>query len=328
MPGMQIEQIIGQVALKKIDELIRGYEFKPYYFIRQLKHSDIAKLFESQLMKIVSDNSNFVLLAKKGNDCAGFLIIEKQHWDSSFFGFDCYKVEHIFACAQTQEERRNIKKGLLDFVSDFCIERKIRYLNIKVDTQDNSSIYALERCGFSLISNMLQLAYMTQKKRKHFKIIGKIRPYQTGDLDILRKIARDSMRFDHFHSDLHFTKESSDNVYVSLVENCCKGIIADKVFVVEKFGQIVGYVACVIKPQINENFPIRIGYIRHLVVSRPEGFGCGAGLQEAALNWFQDKVDMVESATTIQNLSIIRISVKSSMDIVASYLRFSKWFGA
>ncbi len=325
MSQIQVGRIVKQEGLKKIAHLIKDYRFKPYYSLRQLKDIDIRRLFVWQLSKIILDKSNFILAAKIKNSYVGFIVLEKQGWDSSFFGFNCYKIEHIFANGDNKL-KINVKSELLRFISGLCKEKNIRYLNVKVDTQDNTSIYAFESYGFKLVSVMLHLVYITKQKRRHFKIAGKIRPYREKDLKTLCMIAKNSMHYDHFHSDPHFPKEVSDNVYASLIENCCKGILSDKVFVVERKGKVVGYVACQIRHDLNNILPVRIGHIRHLAVLNPEGFGCGPGLQEAALNWFKDKVDIVESATTIQNTPIIRISLESNMNIVASHLRFSKWF--
>lgn len=322
---VKIEQITTPKGLKKIGHLIKDYRFKPYYSLRQLKDADTRRLFEWQLSRIILDKSNFILAAKIRNSYTGFAVLEKQGWDSAFFGFNCCKIEHIFS---NGENKLNIdvKKQLLEFISGLCKEENIRYLNVKVDTQDNTSICAFESCGFKLVSVMLHLVYITKQRRRNFKIIGKIRPHREKDLKALRILAKNSMRYDHFHSDFNFSKKVSDNIYASLIENCCKGILADKVFVVERKGKVAGYVACQIRHDLNNILPIRIGHIRHLAVLYPEGFGCGPGLQEVALNWFRDKVDIVESNTTIQNTPIIRISLESNMNITSSYLRFSKWF--
>lgn len=325
MHSIQIKQIINQKDIKKIKHLIKEYPFKPYYFLKQLKNVDVDRLFEQQLSKHFLDKNNFVLAAKKGNSYVGFMMLEKQVWDSSFFGFNCYKIENLFVRGSDRDQF-DIKKKLLESALCLCKRKKIRYLNVKVESQDNTSIFALESGGFNLVSTMLRLAYFTSQTRPHFKQIGKIRSYRTADLRFLRKIARNSMFYDQFHSDPHFSKATSDKVYVSLIENCCNGALADKIFVDEMKSKIVGYVACRIYHALNKILPIRIGYIRHLATLQPEGFGCGPGLQEYALNWFQNKVDIVESATTIQNLPIIKISIKSNMNIVSSYLRFSKWF--
>ena len=202
------------------------------------------------------------------------------------------------------------------------------YEVVKIDTQDKTSIKALQSDGFFLVSIMVNLLYSTCRKRTHFRPIGKIRAYKKGDLESLRRIAMNSMHYDHFHSDPYFSKEISDSVYEALIENCCKGALADKVFVVEKNKKPVGYVACKIRDGLNKILPVRIGHIRHLAVSSSQGFGSGPGLQEAALDWFEDKVDIVESATTIQNLPILKIALKSGMDIACSFLRFSKRFKA
>ncbi len=325
MLKIKIEQITNPKDFKKIGQLIKDYRFKPYYSFRQLKGRDITRLFEWQLSKIILDKSNFILAAKIKNSYVGFAILEKQGWDSSFFGFNCYKIEHIFINGDSKL-KIDAKKQLLESALGLCKEKKIRYLNVKVDIQDNTSIYAFESCGFKLVSVMLHLIYITKQRRRHFKIVGKIRSYREKDLKTLRMIAKYSMQYDHFHSDFHFSKEVSNNIYASLIENCCKGILSDKVFVVERKGKVAGYVACQIRHDLNNILPIRIGHIRHLAVLYPEGFGCGPGLQEAALNWFKDKVDIVESATTIQNTPIIRISLESNMNIASSHLRFSKWF--
>lgn len=325
MQKIKIERIIGYHEFKKIKYLIKDYRFKPYYFLKQLKDVHINKLFRWQLSKIILNKFDFILAAKIKNSYVGFMVLEKQNWDSPFFGFNCYKIEHIFANGGN-EMQINVKKHFLEFTANLCKKINVRYINVKIDTQDKTSVYAFESCGFKLVAIMLYLVYITRQRRKHFKIIGKIRPYKKDDLEKLRETAKNLIYYDHFHNDFNFSKEASDKVYASLIENCCKGNLADKVFVVERKGEIVGYAACQIRHDLNKILPIRIGHIRHLAVLSPEGIGCGPGLQEAVLNWFKDKVDIVESATTIQNLPIIKIAIKSNMNILASRLIFSEWF--
>jgi len=324
MSELNIERISSIKDIQKIRGLFEDYNFKPYYFLRKLKTTDTNKLFLKRVSDIVSDKSNFIFTAARRNRYAGFIILEKQKWDTSFFGFPCYKIEcmHVIGNKNMQLD---LKKNLLKYLFSLAKEKGIRYLNIKLDTQDNTGISAVESCGFSLMAIMLNFIYSVSCHRQHFKALGKIRPYRSTDLSVLSQIAKSSMRYDHFHTDSNFSKKTSDNIYASLIENCCKGILSDKVFVIERKEKVVGYVACEIKHQINKILPLRIGHIRHLATSFSEGFGCGHGLQEAALKWFEDKVDIVESNASIQNLPIIKLSIKSGMDISSSYLVFSKW---
>lgn len=319
-------EIFHKKSLASLLRLFKNYQFKPYYFLKQLKPCDKLRLFNKLLKKGYLSKSNFLLTAKERNKYRGFLLLEKQIWDSSFFGFPCYKIDYLHSEGR-QEAQRDIKSKLIKFASSLLQEMKIRYLNVKIDTQDRTGIYALESAGFFEAATMLHLVYATNKKRRYFRQLATVRSYRETDLESLRKIARASMRYDHFHSDFHFSKKTSDNLYTALAENCCRGNLADKVFVAERKGKVIGYVACQIRHALDKTLPLRIGNIRHLAVLFPEGFGCGPGLQEAALSWFQDKVDIVESNTTIQNLPIIKISIKTNMEIVASYLKFSKWFG-
>lgn len=323
MTKVEIEQITTQKELNKIRHLISAYKFKPYYFLSQLNPDVVNRLFVWQLSKIILDSSGFIFVARGVDGYMGFITLEKEFWDSSFFGFNCYKIQSIFA-EGSNKIQVNIKKYLLEHSLDLCNKKKILRLSAKIDMEDRTSVYALESKRFNLLTTMLYLVWAVGCTRRHFKPLGRIRPYKPEDLESLRKIAGKSMRYDHFHSDINLPTETSNNVYISLVENCCNGVLADKVFVAERNKEAVGYVACQIHHDLNKILSLRIGNIRHLAVAYPKGFGCGPGLQEAALNWFQDKVDIVESATTIQNLPIIKISIKSNMNIVSSYLRFSK----
>ncbi len=323
--NMNIERIVTINDLKKIEPLIKAYQFKPYYFLKGVKEKDINALFAHQLAKATADRSNFLLTATEKNKPAGFVLLERMAWDSSFFGFECYAISHLSAEVGKFHPRGGTARHILGSALSICKEKNVRYLHAKVDAEDTAGIRAYESLGFSLVSIMLPVICYTKQARRHFKVMGAVRPWQKKDLKNLREIARNSMRFDHFHSDPHFSKRKSDSVYEALIENCCKGRLADKVFVVEKKGGVAGYAACLIRRDVNNILPIKIGSIRHLAVKQPQGFGCGPGLQETALNWFESRVDVVESATTIENLGILKISLKSGMDIVAPYLRFAKW---
>lgn len=312
-------------ALGDIENIIQHYPFKPYYFLKGISNEEKNALFKIILTKALFYNENILLGVQSNGRYVGFLLLEKQEWDSAFFGFECYRIEHLFAVGELKTQR-DTKKILLDHVVQVVQEKKIKYINGKIDTGDISSLYAFSARGFIPQCTMVHFNYFSQKPRKHFKQLGKIRDFKSSDLESLQAIARNSMVYDHFHSDPYFSKESCDTLYATLIENCCKGISADKVFVVEKNGSIAGYVACQVRKDLNSTLPISLGHIRHLAILQPEGFGCGPGLQETALSWLQQRVDCVESAATIQNLPIIRISIRSGMEIVSSYTRVSKWF--
>lgn len=324
MKDIEIEQI-NRADLEKIENLIKEYPFKPYYYQKQLKEKEAFKLFEGIILEIISRPANFLFAAKNGDNYVGFILLERKDWDSAFFGFEFYEVGHLFVSGDSKIQIE-IKKLLLIFVSNLCMHKKIKYISAKVDTKDITSTYAVESQGFNLLSTMLHFNYITKQSRKHFRCLGKIRDYRVSDLESLRTIAKNSMKYDNFHMDIGIPKEKSDNIYGALIENCCKGVCADKVFVAERSEKTVGYVACQIKRDLHDTFPISIGLIRHLAVLYPDGFGCGPGLQEVALSWLENKVDVIESATTVQNYPIIKISLHSNMEIVFSYLRFSKWF--
>ena len=324
MKNIEIERI-SYKDTEKIENLIKAYPFKPYYYIKQSKEEYNLKLFKAIISELISKTTNFLFVAKNRLEYVGFVFCEKKDWDSDFFGFNFYEIGHIFVLG-SHKQQIEIKKMLINSVFNLCPHKKVRYISVKVDAKDITSVYALESQGFNLLSSVLHFSYIVKQPRRHFKYLSKIRDYQDYDLESLRSIARNSMKYDHFHMDKGIPREKSDNMYVTLIENCCKGVCADKVFVAERLKKAVGYVACQIKRDLINVFPFSIGHIRHLAVSYPEGFGCGPGLQEAALSWLEGKVDIIESSTTIQNYPIMKISLRSGMEIISSYLRFSRWF--
>lgn len=324
MEDIKIEQIKNK-NFDIAEGIVNEYNFKPYYYLKQLSEGEKRKLSKGLILNALSEPDNLFLVAKDKTGYKGFILAERLGWDSSFFGFNCYKIEHICALGN-KKDQIYIKKLLLDYIFNLRNEKEIKYVTAKIDTNDISSVYALELKGFNLLCAIAHFNYPAKKPRRHFKQFGRIRNFRESDLKILQIIAKSSMKYDHFHTDVRFPKEIADNIYAALIGNCCRGVGADKVFVMEKNGRIAGYAICQIRHDLSTILPISIGHIRHLAVLYPEGFGCGPGLQEAALSWLEERVDIIESATTIQNLPIIRISLHSGMEIVSSYLRFSRWF--
>ncbi|HAJ56346.1 MAG TPA: hypothetical protein DCL35_01090 [Candidatus Omnitrophica bacterium] len=322
---MKIERIVKK-DLRKIRPLLSGNRFKPYYFLKQVPLGRLAALLEWQLDKISSDRHSFILAARDGRKYCGFIALEKQGWDTSFFGFSCYSIRHFFA-REGRGQECAAKAFLLEQALKVCRAEGGRYLNAKVDSQDMAGFSVLRAHGFQVNAAMLQLVYRVARPGGRYRPLCKIRPYKKEDLAALKLIARGSMSFDHFHADPYFPKGAADRLYETLVENCCSGAAADEVFVAVRNGKPVGYVACKFRRDISRILKVRVGYIRHLAVSPAEGFGCGPGLQEAALEWSRGKVDIVESTTTVQNLPILKISLKTGMGVVASDFRLARWFG-
>ncbi len=316
---MKCEQIKGK-DFENVKFLLAAYKFKPYYFLKGISSARLLSLFEERFIKTCSGKKNIVLALKKDGRYSGLVAFRYQAWDTSFFGFPCYGVQYFIPGLDLEAGKLLLEEGV-----SICRSIGARYLNAKIDSHDIFALDLLQSSGFRVNAAMLHLVCASSLRRKQFKAMCRIRPFEKKDLPWLRKIARRSMSFDHFHQDKHFSKRTADGIYEALIENCCNGSEADHVLVAMRAGKPAGYVACGIRRDVSKTLKLRIGYIRHLAVSGKAGFGCGPGLQEAALAWFRGKADIVESSTTIQNLPILKISVKTGMDVASSHFRLSKW---
>jgi len=279
----------------------------------------------SQIEDFHSNNLEYIGAEVKGK-IIGITIFEKLLWDTEHFGINIGRINKIVAWDGEYRKALAVKDEMLKFIGNKCVKNEIACVYCRVDINDFSSIHSLESNGFRLIDVLTTFCFDFRKnkifqKLSHEKdpLLNKIivRPWKEEDLDELANIAGASYIYDRFHSDPMFSKDKSDELHEKWIVNCCNGL-TDEVQVAA-IDKPLGFITC----KINGSK----GVIDLFGVSKDmQKKGIGAMLVNASLEWFKDRVDVVEVGTQNRNIPAMKLYINAGFMPVSSKLTFHRWF--
>lgn len=256
-------------------------------------------------------------IAKEGGRCLGFIVVAFSKWDSEILGLPVGKVLWFNTLPAFKPE---VGTQLLDIALSKAREWKIDCLIARVDYKQNHLIHLLENYGFRLMDVSVALGTASEKINPSLPNSGAnfIRSATTGDLPLLKEIARSNLKYSHFHMDPRLSQTRSNDLFACWIENDVKGR-ADKVLLIEDRGKVAGFVTLNIDPTSQEALGFKIGEIDLLVVSTEhQGKGLGYHLVLAGLEWLQPQVQYVEARTQLMNHPALNTFIKSQFQLLIS----------
>jgi dTDP-4-amino-4,6-dideoxy-D-galactose acyltransferase len=212
-------------------------------------------------------------------------------WDTRFFGL---KIARVVP--------HRLHPLTLQAIKDWCAVENIECLYFLADSDDPETVRLAQMGGFDLVDIRVTLekhvapGYRTSEGLDQVRI----RPSDSGDVPILKGIARASFRASRFYFDPHFPPERCDALFETWIERSCLGY-ADMVLVAERQASTAGFITCHLERNSGE-----IG----LVGVSPDARGKGMGklLVNAALKWFvNNHVHQVSVVTQGRNTDAQRL---------------------
>lgn len=239
-------------------------------------------------------------------------ICQLLDWDTAFFGI---RIARLIPSRLTQP--------ILCQALSWCESQGIRCLYFLADSDHAESTRLAEQNCFNLVDIRMTLdVHTTDTDATTAQGLSEvsIRTSQLDDLPCLRAIARDIYRDSRFYYDSHFPQERAHALYATWIEKSCKGY-ADRVLVLEKNGEPVGYITCHISnPQAGS-----IGLVG--VHPAVQEIGAGRYLVYSALRWFAScGVERVGVVTQGRNSKAQRLYQKCGFLTRRVQLWYHKWF--
>ena len=283
----------------------------------------------SQIKDSYSSESKYSIATKRLEDdeIVGVAIFESLKWDTEHFGINIGRINEIIAWEKGYKKELAVKDEMLRFIENKCKKDEIACVYCRVDINDFSSIHSLEFYDFRLIDVLTTFRFDFTRNKTFQKLSPEkdlllneitVRPWKEEDLDELANIAGTSYIYDRFHSDSMFPKDKSDKLHEKWIVNCCNGL-TDEVLVVASDDKPVGFITCKVKGAK--------GVIDMVGVSKDmQRRGIGAMLVNAALEWFKDRVDVVEVGTQNRNIPGMKLYINAGFMPVSSKLTFHRWF--
>lgn len=300
---------LNEAHLEGVKRLVIGTSFKPYrYLLRDMPTKKLDVYLYKQILGAISDKLSTPYVAIEKGKVVGLGILEEAEWDSDIFGIRMAKLKNLIANGSSLKAGM-VKNSLATFLCHQCADRGIEHLSCKVNTDDFTSIHALERNGFKLMDTLLDYGFDFRKYPiKDFQPQCIIRPFRSGEEKKIAEVARQAFRehFGRFHADRWLSRKRAVELYAKWAENNCRGY-ADMVFVAEADKRIVGYSAWKMGDLPRDLLGTRIGsYIICGIHPDSHGMGIFKALTLAGMKWLEGKVDIIEGPTHINNYPVQR----------------------
>jgi len=212
-------------------------------------------------------------------------------WDSELFGFPAARLND-----------RVDADGLPSVLAE-CRRAGIRHLVARRDARDLATIHALEAEGFRFLDGIQTFALNMGGSQWPESTGLAVRSFRAIDRPEVVAIARSSFVDDRFHADVALPPGVADRVHEAWIDNCCRGRMADVVWIAEDADAVRGFITCKLD---SERRIGTIGLVATDIVARRRGVA--RALTAQALRWFHQEGAMsVQVGTQLTNLAAARL---------------------
>jgi dTDP-4-amino-4,6-dideoxy-D-galactose acyltransferase len=229
-------------------------------------------------------------------------------WDSEFWGLTIGRVTSSALTRSTWPD-----------LDAWARANAVDCLYLLARSDDLETIGTAQEAGFQFVDVRVELSQLPTGVGRP----GRIRPYQSADLERIRPIARTHHETTRFYADHHFPRERCGELYETWLVRSCEEGWANSVLVAEADGgQAVGYVTCHLDPITGRG---SIGLIA--VDQRAQGTGLGSDLVLGALDWFRGQgSDDVVVVTQGANIRAQRVFQRCGFRSSQTGLWFHRWY--
>tara|TARA_Y100000031_G_scaffold127714_1_gene145559 strand:- start:399 stop:1382 length:984 start_codon:yes stop_codon:yes gene_type:complete len=321
---------INKITEKDIPEVIEFISDNCYSQYEAFK-SNKKKLYKNFLNKFINDKTKFAYFLKdKGYSIGGVIMFEELLFDTKLFGS---KTAQIWDIIIDKDLERNDMIDRAKFLIEFTIKEmnklKIKFIQCKVDSRNIYIAQVLENLGFMLASvdiNFIKdLASIDNKKNKEHNY--SISSCNDKDIDYLYEMSKKAYSTTRFHTDPKITKEQADEMQALWAKNCYHQKLADKIIIVKKGNEILGYAAIEILKGISFPDNMKIANIILIAVDKKfKGKGIGKVLILESSDWAKTNgCSFLAAGTQIINNSSVKFYQKNGFKLQSSVLSFHKW---
>ncbi len=304
----------------EIRSFLLEIKFLNYWWIKNIERQ---KLINYALVEMGEDKK--IIVARENKKISGLLTFKKILWDSQHFGYPVGKIEHFFARGESKEQLK-VKDKMIKFLLK-NVGESFKFLSIRVNTNDLSAVWCLEKNGFNLITCELMYAWFKEKIVDYQeKIVEtgkpvKVRKYRKQDISSLLNMAK-YFTTNRLVSDERISPDKARGVYEEWIKNACENTFSgqDEVLVGEVNKKVICFTTA--KIETNNSLGFNIG-IPGLVGVLPEFRGRNINpyiMLEAIISLFK-KCEIVCAPSHITNIVMINSEHKAGAQLVeTSYL--------
>jgi len=293
-------------TLKDIMRALKKTPFSPYaHHARSLGKATVAWHGTSILAAMIRDEGTHHVTTSVGTNHA-FAAWTRAEWETGHLGMKTARLD-AFQC--TDPEDIECLGLLAQKLINEWQSKGIGYVFTRLNTGDIASILALEQHGFVVIDNLLTFSLATKSRPDEDSISNvEMSPATIDDLPELRRIAKESFRFDRFHNDPLITKSTADIMHAEWIENQVRNGLADHIIVARDNGRPFGFLTCKVDRDAEKRLGVLMGTIWLVAVDQhARGNGVAREMSAAAIAWFRTQgVEHVDVSTQSINIPAAR----------------------
>jgi hypothetical protein len=303
----------------------------PYHEYRNFSDQALREYWRVKTMKFLEGKNNPAYALTDNHKLTGMLLGSKDEFDSSIFGFECYRINDIIVlCDRFQDCQHQIQILLKSFEASIKVHFSPLYITYSLN---NNYPYAdhvfnsLTNNHFYYIHTLLtfgsgQERFQTENHYPDRSLT--IRQVKKEDSDQIAALAQKSFSFSRFHMDPFLDNKKAGILLSTSAENSVLNGFVDIMYVAEIQDRIIGYYSAK-KRNIQELNAIAGEAVISAVDSEFRGQGIFTKLDSHLLNWFADNTDFAEMGTYLANYPVHRTWIEKQLKLIRGSHQFSKF---
>lgn len=210
-------------------------------------------------------------------------------------------------------------------------EAGVKQISATVSPEDSAGQSVLSQCGFNLADTILSFRLDLENKDFSKENSSSVREGTEEDIEAVSAISAEcfsnrAYNVNRFNSDPIFPPDKVRVLYATWARNSFNGEAADKVFVYEESGQVVGFITCRIPTASQRAEGVFLGTIPlNAVHPNFQGRGIYKKLVKESLSWLsQNGAKTAEIRTQITNSAVHRTWENLGGHLYFAYHRFHR----
>lgn len=303
-------------------------QYSEYSFIDR---NQLIDYFINKTLKSLCNSDTYSYVLVKDDLIKGVIICVKESFDSSIFGFGCYRITELLVFSETFNQTKLIIKKLLSTLEEvLLLKEEPVYLTFSL----NNNLKNIDFVFNALVQNHYYyihtlLTFYSEKTKvdlQNYYPEGnlKVREVNINDIDQVADLAQKSFKFSRFHLDPFLDDTKASILLKTSAINSIKNNFVDVMFVAEIENKVVGYYSA--KKRYIEEFSKTVGeVVISAVDSNYRGLGIFSKLDSHILNWFSEHTDFSEMGTYLVNYPVHKTWINKGLGMIRGVHQFSKF---
>jgi ribosomal protein S18 acetylase RimI-like enzyme len=312
--------------------LLRKNPFKPYRGFPGADEKNVISYIYKEINRTIESKENISFIAKDGDNIIGLITFGDLPWDSKLFGQKMGSIRHLIVNPEYKDKIK-VADSLISDVVQSAKGKKYEFILRKINTDDITSLHAMETNKFRLVDTLLDYVYDPYKKpftnltQPVLTAGASLRLATIEDEAELILIAQQAFKnhFGRYHSDENIPKDKANKVYEEWISSSLKGY-ADFIIIMEIEGRIAAYSIWrnPTDEELKDKLPV--GHYS-LGAVHPDYFGMGLfyAITHEGMRRLVTKVKCIEGPTHVNNYPVQRGYAKLGWQIYDAHHSFHLW---